>query len=128
MLLLIKVDANLLEQLFVNILENVAKHTPSSTEVNIRATVDDSQMIVEVKYTGPGIPAGMEARIFDKLVRGTAERSQGCGLGLAICRAVAEAHVGTIESISSTHGAVFRRTLPLTERAPEVPSELESGL
>ena len=125
---LIKVDANLLEQLFVNIFENVAKHTPSGAEVSIRAAADESQLTVEVEDTGPGVPAGMEARIFDKLVRGTDAASQGFGLGLAICRAVAEAHGGTIEAIPSQRGALFRLTLPLTERAPEVPSELESGL
>src|SRR4249920_3705403 len=71
-------------------------------------------IVVEVADRGPGIPAGDEPKLFDKFYRGRAEAAQsGVGLGLAICKAIIDAHGGTITAASRVGGgAVFRFTLP----------------
>jgi two-component system sensor histidine kinase KdpD len=108
------VDAALLLQVFSNLLENVAKHTPSGTHVMISASMDNGFVRVFVDDTGPSLPVGDPERLFVKFQRGRDEgNTGGAGLGLAICRAIVNAHGG---SISAMHrpggGARFTFTLP----------------
>jgi len=83
-------DDLLLEQLFVNLLENVVNHTPEDSAVSIRAELDSKYLRIYVADDGPGLPVGATERIFEKFYRGTpgADDGRGSGLGLAICRAI----------------------------------------
>jgi len=120
-------DGLLLEQVFVNLLENAAKYTPDGTPVEISAAAADGQVTVSVADRGPGFPAGEEGRVFDKFYRvpGAPTAGGGVGLGLTICRGILTAHGGRIWAENRPGGgAVFRFTLPLAGRPPEgVPGE-----
>ncbi len=129
---LLRMDAVLMERLFTNLFENAAKYTPSGAPLDIGAecVTDDGQPFVRVHVDdhGPGLPAGMETRIFDKFTRGEKESATpGIGLGLAICRAIVEAHGGRIGALNRTGpdgrvtGARFWFTLPV-DTPPAVPA------
>ncbi|WP_175916381.1 MULTISPECIES: sensor histidine kinase KdpD [unclassified Burkholderia] len=129
---LLQMDAVLMERLFTNLFENAAKYTPPDTSIEIGAerVTDDGQPFVRVHVDdhGPGLPAGMETRIFDKFTRGEKESATpGIGLGLAICRAIVEAHGGKIGALNRTApdgrvtGARFWFTLPV-DTPPAVPA------
>ncbi len=111
----VKVDAVLLTQVFVNLLENAAKHTPEGTHVRITGRVDDGSVRVVVEDDGPGLPPGDPDLLFAKFQRGRTEGEvPGAGLGLAICRAIVEAHGGRIvASNREGRGARFELTLPI---------------
>ncbi|CAN5405994.1 DUF4118 domain-containing protein [soil metagenome] len=116
---LVDIDAVLIERVLANLLENAAKYTPSGSTVTISAQVTNADLLVTVADDGPGLPAGREESLFEKFARGEKESAvSGVGLGLAICRAIVEAHGGRIwvepnaEAGAST-GARFCFTLPL---------------
>ena len=123
---LLSVDAILLEQLFVNLLENAAKYTPPGSAVEVNARVLAGSIVVEVADRGPGLPPGSEKRVFEKFYRGQQVERPGAGLGLAICLGIAEAHGGSIVAENRPgSGAIFRVTLPQSEQPPSVPSEAD---
>jgi two-component system, OmpR family, sensor histidine kinase KdpD len=135
---LVQLDAVLVERLLANLLENVAKFTPAGSPVTIEAAVasEDGRryLRVNVDDSGPGLPAGMESRIFDKFTRGERESAQpGIGLGLAISRAIVDAHGGKIGASNRTDsdehllGASFWFMLPADETPPAGPEALEAG-
>ncbi|PFH28639.1 MULTISPECIES: sensor histidine kinase [Burkholderia] len=135
---LLRMDAVLMERLFTNLFENAAKYTPSGAPLDIGAecVTDDGQPYVRVHVDdhGPGLPAGMETRIFDKFTRGEKESATpGIGLGLAICRAIVEAHGGRIGALNRTGpdgrvtGARFWFTLPV-DTPPAVPAVPEDDI
>jgi two-component system, OmpR family, sensor histidine kinase KdpD len=110
------VDASLIVQVFGNLFDNVTKYTPPGTRICVSALADSSMLTVTVDDDGPGLPPGDPARLFDKFQRGGEEGTiVGVGLGLAICRAIIQAHGGTI-SARNRHGggARFEFTLPTT--------------
>jgi two-component system sensor histidine kinase KdpD len=110
---LVFVDDVLLGQLVVNLLENATKYTPEGTPIEVAAEVKQDAIVLEVRDRGPGFAPNEELRIFEKFYRGRSE-GRGVGLGLAICRAIIEAHRGTIEAFNGQGGgAVFRIRLPL---------------
>jgi two-component system sensor histidine kinase KdpD len=118
---LLRVDPVLLEQLFVNLLENAAKYTPPGAAIEIRAQRDRAEVAIEVIDHGPGLPPGSEEKVFDKFYRGAHAGVSGAGLGLPICRGIAEAHGGTITArYQPAAGALFRITLPVSEQPPAV--------
>jgi two-component system sensor histidine kinase KdpD len=132
---LLQLDAVLMERLFSNLFENAAKYTPADTPLVIGADVieEDGKPFVRVTVddTGPGLPVGMEARVFEKFTRGEKESAKpGIGLGLAICRAIVEAHGGTIGALNRVardghiEGARFWFNLPV-ETPPPAPDVLE---
>jgi two-component system sensor histidine kinase KdpD len=112
---LVRFDAVLLERVLCNLLENAAKYTPPGSEITIAARVDDQFLNVEVNDNGPGLPTGLEEAMFEKFTRGENESAtSGVGLGLAICRAIVNAHGGAIHAGSATDGgASFVFTIPL---------------
>jgi two-component system sensor histidine kinase KdpD len=112
---LVKMDAVLIERVLANLLENAAKYTPAGTHVTISAVAGDGELAVVVADDGPGLPAGREEVVFEKFARGEKESATpGVGLGLAICRAIVEAHHGTIYAEAHAGpGARFVFTLPL---------------
>ena len=112
---LVPVDGLLIEQVFINLLENAAKHTPPETAIVLSAWVEGPAVVVEVADQGPGVPGGSTEAIFRKFYRapGT-DQSSGAGLGLTICRGIIAAHGGRIWVESRLGaGAAFRFTLPL---------------
>ena len=129
---LLHVDPVLVEQLLANLLENASKYTPAGTSIEIAAQVLPGRVAVEVADRGPGIPAGEEAKLFDKFYRLQREAAQsGVGLGLAICKAIVAAHGGTISAANRAGGgAVFRFELPAGEppsMEPETESRIAAG-
>lgn len=117
-------DEVLIERVLVNLLQNAGKYTPPGSTVTLAARRAGAGIEVEVADDGPGLPAGMEQRVFDKFARGQSETpTPGVGLGLAICRAIVDAHGGQITAGNlQPHGACFRFTLPLGD-APALPEE-----
>ncbi|MFA5975820.1 MAG: DUF4118 domain-containing protein [Elusimicrobiota bacterium] len=108
----IPMDAILMEQVFMNLLENGIRYTPPKGRLEIFAEVRDDSVRVSVLDQGPGLKVGESERVFDKFYRG--ESSKGAGLGLAICRAVINAHGGHISAENRPGGgAAFQFTLPL---------------
>jgi two-component system sensor histidine kinase KdpD len=112
---LLRFDAVLMERVLCNLLENAAKYTPAGSHIDISAAVRGERAVLTVADDGPGVPAGSEERMFEKFTRGERETARnGVGLGLAICRAIVEAHGGSIGySRSALGGAAFIITLPL---------------
>jgi two-component system sensor histidine kinase KdpD len=109
-------DPLLIEQVVINLVENVIHHAGDRSPVEIGARVADGAILVEVGDRGPGVVAGEEERIFDKLRRGqNAKRGDGgVGLGLTLCRAVVAAHDGEIWIANRDGGgAVVSFTLPM---------------
>ena len=122
---LVSVDGLLLEQVFVNLLENAARYTPPGTPVEISATATPGMLAVTVADRGPGLAAGTEETVFDRYYRGQAgaDSGRGSGLGLAICRAIVTLHGGTISGRTrSGGGAEFVVRLPRTEPPPTLPN------
>ncbi len=112
---LIECDAVLIERVLANLLENAGKYTPADAPVEILARPVDKQIRVSVIDRGPGVAKGQEEVIFEKFTRGNTESAMpGVGLGLAICKAIVEAHKGRIwVEAGSVPGAEFTFSLPL---------------
>jgi heavy metal sensor kinase len=113
-------DEALLHRAVLNLLDNAIKHSPSGATVTLRLDRRGAWYRIEVADTGPGVPAELRARIFERFVRADAARSHadgftsGAGLGLSIARWIAEAHEGELDLIqSSDAGAVFALELPV---------------
>ena len=124
---LVRFDSVLIERVLCNLVENASKYTPADSCIIISAAVQERFLRVEVSDDGPGLPHGKEEAIFEKFTRGERESAKpGVGLGLAICRAIVEAHGGTIHAErASIGGASFVFTLPLGA-PPEMPKMDES--
>lgn len=121
---LVEFDAALIERVLVNLLENAAKY--ARPPILIRAAATPQSLVLTVRDHGPGLPAALQRResdLFEKFTRGTAESATpGVGLGLAICKAVVDAHRGQIVAANVPGGgAEFTLTLP--RRAPPEPVE-----
>jgi two-component system sensor histidine kinase KdpD len=125
----VPLDAVLIEQVLINLLENVAKYTPAGSPVELSAVArgkkdggSPKEVLVEVADRGPGIPEEHLERIFEKFYRVSGDGAGGgAGLGLAICRGVVEAHGGRIWAANRDGGgAVLRFTLPIEGTPPAV--------
>ncbi len=115
---LLHLDAVLIERVLVNLLENASKYTPVGSAIHLFARSRSDTVVVTLDDHGPGLPRGREERVFEKFERGQRESAlPGVGLGLAICRAIVQAHGGTIEGHNReadgvVRGARFVITLP----------------
>jgi two-component system sensor histidine kinase KdpD len=111
---LLNIDSVLMERVIYNLLENTVKYTPAGSQVEIGANIQEKVVEVWVDDNGPGLPEGKEEVIFKKFERGQPEgATRGVGLGLAICRAIVEAHGGEIHAENRPQGgARFIFTLP----------------
>jgi two-component system sensor histidine kinase KdpD len=113
---MLDVDAVLLEQVLVNLLDNAAKYAPAGSLIRVDSYRDDRAIVIDVVDEGPGIPNDALERVFDKFYRVRAGDRQraGTGLGLAICRGFIEALGGTIvaRNRSDRSGAVLRVRFP----------------
>jgi len=126
---LVEMDAALMERVLCNLLENAAKFTAPHDAIDIGARAEPGRVIIWVEDNGPGLPQGREEEIFEKFARGDKESATpGVGLGLAICRAIVQAHGGTIRAENRPgHGARFVLELP-QGRAPRVDLDAETGI
>jgi two-component system phosphate regulon sensor histidine kinase PhoR len=112
-----RVDAGLVEQALVNLVDNAVKYSPPETVVSVSASREDGSLLIEVRDQGIGIPARDLPRVFERFYRVDKARSRelgGTGLGLAIVRHIAMAHGGeaSVESWEG-EGSTFRIRLPI---------------
>lgn len=120
---LAKMDFVLMQQVLMNLLLNAAVHTPAGTPIQVRASAQDSTLLLAVEDKGPGLPPEVLPHIFDKFYRAPAAAAGGTGLGLAIVKGFVEAQGGKIQADNQlTGGAAFYIRLPLTN-PPVVPPE-----
>jgi two-component system sensor histidine kinase KdpD len=116
---LVDVDAALVTRALVNLLENAVKHTPAGTRITVSAGLESDAVRLMIDDTGPGLPPGPAEQLFAKFERGKNEADVGgAGLGLAICKAIVEAHGGRITAAQRPGGGA-RFTLTLPTRAPQ---------
>jgi signal transduction histidine kinase len=107
-------DAEKVQRVLFNLIQNAIRHTPADGSVTVRAKGGPSGVEVEVADSGEGIPAGEGERVFEAFYRGDSARGEdGAGLGLAISRAIVEAHGGRIWLEDADPGTRVRFTLPL---------------
>jgi len=122
---MIYADAVMIEQVLTNLLENALRYTPAGSPLEIAAEMSDDWVEISLADRGPGIPAGLENRLFEKFYRLHDETAQsGVGLGLAICRAIVAVHGGSIRAHNRADGgAIFSFLLPLDLQPPAVAQE-----
>ncbi|MET0795059.1 MAG: ATP-binding protein, partial [Polyangiaceae bacterium] len=110
----VDVDAVLIEQALINLLENALRHAPSDSLVQLEASNAREGVLVRVIDHGPGIRLEEREKVFEKFFRGSrATRDGGAGLGLTICRAAVLAHHGRIRALETPGGgATLEFTLP----------------
>lgn len=124
---LVCVDDVLLEEVFVNLVDNFLKYTDAGTPLRIDALRTDKTIRITVQDKGRGFPSGAEERVFEKFFRGQTGGVRGAGLGLAICRAIVGAHHGTIRARTlADGGALIFIELPIGEAPPDL-TELAEG-
>ena len=115
-LLMARMDARLMVQVLVNLLDNAVKYTPEGTAIHVRALADGPWARVAVADDGPGISDEEKNHIFDMFHAAAVKKGdgrRGMGLGLALCRSIIRAHGGDIQVFDNTpRGAVFSLTLP----------------
>lgn len=111
-------DATRLRQAIANLIDNAIKYTPAEGHVTVSAAVEGADAILRVRDTGPGVPESEQPRVWERLYRGDASRSQrGLGLGLSLVRVITEAHGGQVKlENASDGGAIFELRLPLVAR------------
>jgi two-component system sensor histidine kinase TctE len=107
-------NALLLREAFSNVIDNALRYAGPGAEVTVRARADEQgHAVVEVDDNGPGIPAELQPRVFERFFR-VATTGNGCGLGLAIVKEIVERHEGqvTVGNLAP-HGLRVRMGLPL---------------
>ena len=129
---LVEFDPVLIERVLVNLLENAAKY--GAAPLVVRASATDSTLVLSVRDHGPGLPAsvrGKEHTLFEKFTRGQAESvTPGVGLGLAICKAVVQAHGGTISAANAEEGGAEFTVVLARREPPPAPGwdDMEQGV
>ncbi len=113
--LFLEADHNRLRQVLANLVDNAIKYTPERGSITLGARAEDAVVAIEVHDTGTGIPAAELPRIWERLYRGDASRSErGLGLGLSLVRAIVQAHGGQATVISEPgKGSTFRLVFPV---------------
>ena len=110
-------DPDGLKGVLGNLFENGLRHAASGPVV-LQVERRPDQLRVQVCDNGPGLPSGMEARIFERFVRGPSPKQRGTGLGLALVREVIEQHGGTVRAFNrESGGACFELCLPAARPA-----------
>ncbi|WP_374090037.1 DUF4118 domain-containing protein [Methylomicrobium lacus] len=122
---MIYADAVMIEQVLTNLLENALRYTPAGSPLEIAAEMSADGVEISLADRGPGIPEGLENRLFEKFYRIRNETAQsGVGLGLAICRAIVAVHGGSIRAHNRAGGgAIFSFNLPIEHQPPAVAQE-----
>lgn len=108
-------DARLIEQVIINLVNNAVKYTPEGSEIRVCAERGEGCVLISVADNGPGIADESKSRIFDIFYTETktGDSRRGLGLGLALCKSIITAHGGSISvGDAQPHGAVFTFSLP----------------
>jgi two-component system sensor histidine kinase KdpD len=116
---LVLVDAELVQLVIRQLLDNALKYSLPTGSITLKATTDENGVVIAIADQGPGIPQEEQSRIFDKFYRGAQGDSQtkGTGMGLAVAREVVHAHGGEIHLKSSPGlGSEFYFSLPLAPK------------
>ncbi len=111
----VRMDAERISEVISQLLENAAKYSPPDAPIHITAELRDRRVMTSISDRGPGIDDFDQGLIFEKFYRGRNQRLQvqGTGMGLAIAKAIVDAHGGEIGVTSQPgHGSVFYFTLP----------------
>jgi signal transduction histidine kinase len=114
----VRADEDLLRRMMLNLLDNAIKYTPEGGKVAVTCSSAPRGYELSVTDSGPGIPVDMQAKIFERFfrvdrARSRTDRDGGAGLGLAIARWIAEAHLGRIELVRSDDaGSAFKVYIP----------------
>lgn len=106
-------DAGLVQQLLVNLLDNVALHTPAGTQASMALTRGEHEAVITIADNGPGIAPDQHARVIHPFERGET-RTSGSGLGLAIAQAIMRFHNGTLELIDNRPGLAVCLRFPMS--------------
>ena len=119
-LLLVPMDAILIEQVLGNLLENAAIHGETTTQIDLSVRREGREAVFSVRDNGRGIPARELPRLFDGTL-GHSETPSGdgkrnMGLGLSVCMAIVRAHGGAMQARNLSGGAEFIFRLPLSEK------------
>ena len=117
--ILAQIDARLIVQVIINIVDNAIKYTPPGSEIIIETKKRGNKAVVKISDNGGGIADSDKEHIFDMFYSGAneiADSRRSLGLGLSLCKSIIHAHGGTITVSDNTpHGAVFTFTLPAEE-------------
>lgn len=122
-------DRSLLQQLFVNLLENVALHTGPGTHARLALRREGEEAVVTLADDGPGLPEADRARVLRPFERGGARQApRGSGLGLAIAQAIARFHEGRLRLLDGAPGMVVELRFPaqMVALAPVLPPEKDN--
>lgn len=115
-ILMVKVDAKLLVQVFINIIDNALKYTPENSQIIISTVRKQNQIAISIADNGKGIPDEAKAKIFDMFFSTNmkvADSRRGMGLGLSLCKSIITAHGGTIiVENNKPQGTIFTFTVP----------------
>lgn len=121
--LMARMDAHLIVQVIVNLIDNAVKYTPPDTEICLRSYAEGYQACIEVSDQGPGVPDAEKEKMFGMFYTANNARGdgrRGIGLGLVLCRTIANAHGGSISVRDNVpHGCVFCLRLQ-KENKPDV--------
>jgi two-component system, OmpR family, sensor histidine kinase KdpD len=114
---LVKADPVLIAQLISNLLDNALKYSDGAIDLTVQA--DSKQLVVTVKDRGPGISDAAQDVIFKPYTRSDQSGQRGAGLGLALCKAIAQAHGGQLTfNARKNGGSNFALTLPVDTQPP----------
>ena len=117
--LLVRVDAGLIVQVLINLVNNAVKYTPAGSNIRITAIPRENMAEICVSDNGPGIPNELKERVFEMFFTGgnpIGDSRRSLGLGLALCQAIIHAHNGEMTlKENSPHGCIFSFTVPLSE-------------
>ncbi|MBO6061311.1 MAG: sensor histidine kinase, partial [Clostridia bacterium] len=112
-------DARLIIQVIVNLVNNAVKHTPKGSRISVSVAADEKYAVVSVSDDGPGIPDEMKERVFEMFFtadNGLGDTRRSLGLGLPLCRSILEAHGSELQlRDNEPSGCVFSFKLPLSE-------------
>ena len=117
--LLVRVDAGLIMQVLINLVNNAIKYTPAGSNIWVTAALREDAVEICVSDDGHGIPNELKERVFEMFFTGgnpIGDSRRSLGLGLALCQAIIHAHHGEITlKDNSPHGCIFSFTVPLSE-------------
>ena len=117
--LLVRVDAGLIMQVLINLVNNAVKYTPAGSNIRITAIPRENMAEICVSDNGPGIPDELKEHVFEMFFTGgnpIGDSRRSLGLGLTLCQAIIHAHNGDMTlKDNSPHGCIFSFTVPLSE-------------
>ena len=118
-MLLVNMDARLIMQVLINLINNAIKNTPPGSEIRIQSSQIGNEAVIHVRDNGPGIPDDIKPHVFEMFFSGqnrVADGRRSLGLGLALCKSIIEAHQGMITlSDNNPTGCCFTIVLPVKE-------------